>query len=104
MFITESTQIATSVFLSKLFCEATFSLAYFVGPEYFDPLFVPFSFSMCSFGARFITIAAPQVAEIKPRQVPIIVFLGISGIAALAAMFLVKPDKNEATNVEIKDE
>ena len=104
LFLTESGQIAITIFASKLFLEGAFSLVYFVGPEYFDPLFVPFSFSMCNFCARFLTLTAPQVAEIKPRQVPIISYLLASGLAAIAAMFLVKPDKKEPTEVDIQDE
>ena len=100
MFITNPAQIATSVLLAKYFIEVTFCLAYFVGPEYFDPLFVPFSFSMCSFWARFITMAAPQIAEIKPRQIPIIVFLIISGVASISAMLLTKPDKKDSPKTE----
>ena len=76
------------MFVARLFSEASLSLAYYVGPEFFEPLFVPFSFSMCNFSARFITIAAPQVAEIKPRQVSIIVFVCLCVIGSIAASFL----------------
>ena len=61
-----------------------------MGPEFFEPLFVPFSFSISCFSARFITIVAPQVAEMKPRQVSIIVFIILCGIGSISALFLSK--------------
>ena len=39
-----------------------------------------------------ITIAAPQIAEVKPRQVPVIIFMVFSGVSTLAALFLRKSE------------
>lgn len=85
-------EIATAicVFGAKFFVEAAFMLAYYVNSEIFPPLFVPFSFSVCIFCAKAFTIAAPQIAEIKPRQIPVIIFLVMSGVATLAALILRK--------------
>ena len=94
LFPLNSIQIVISVFLSKFFCEGTFWLAYFMNPELFDPLFVPFSISACSLCARIITLAAPQFAEVQPRQVPIIAYLLTWSISTFAAMFLKKQRKN----------
>ena len=66
---------------------------FFINPETFPPLLVPLSMSICGFSARFVTIAAPQIAELKPKQVPIIVFLITSGISSACALFLRKPHK-----------
>ena len=45
-------------------------------------------------------MAAPQVAEIKPRQVPLVVFLIVSGVASVSAMLLTKPDKYESLRTD----
>ena len=82
--------IMVSVFSSKFFVEGAFWLAYYVNPEVFPPLFVPFSFSVWGLLARIVTIAAPQIAEVKPRQVPVIIFMVFSGVSTLAALFLRK--------------
>lgn len=74
LFVTTPIIIAICVFSSKFFVEGSFMLIYYVNSEVFPPLFVPFAFSISGFGSRVVTIAAPQVAEIRPRQVPIIIF------------------------------
>jgi len=78
-------------------------IVYYVNSEIFPPLFVPFSFSVCGLVSRAATVAAPQVAEIKPRQVPVIVFLVLSGVAMLSALLLRKSKKEEEiTEIERK--
>ena len=83
--------IATSVFLSMFFLEGAFWLIFYINPEMFPPLFVPFSFSISGVVGRVVTIAAPQIAEIKPKQVPIIIFLIICGLSTISTLFLRKP-------------
>ena len=56
-------------------------LAFNVNTEIFPPLFVPFAFSVTTFVSKAATIGAPQVAELTPRQIPIIVLIALSGVA-----------------------
>ena len=87
---------------SKFFVEASFCLVFYVNPEVFPPLFVPFSFSICGFAARVVTIAAPQVAEIKPKQIPIIIFLVLASISTASAIFLRKSKERTSTKDQIE--
>ena len=91
IFKLETIQIAVSVFLAKFFIWGTFMLSYFSAPEMFDPLFVAFAFSLCNIGSRVMSVMAPQIVEIRPRQVPIFVFLFFAGIAFISLIFLKKP-------------
>ena len=50
-----------------------------------------------------MTIAAPEVAELKPRQIPVLVFLVATGLTTMAALLLRKP-KILKTPAEIKDQ
>ena len=94
--------IAASVFSCKFFIEGAFLIVYYVNSEVFPPLFVPFSFAICGFVSRSFTIGAPQVAELKPRHVPVIVFLALSVVSMLAAFILRKP-KEKIRTKEIKE-
>ena len=49
-------------------------------------------------------MTAPQVAEVNPRQVPLIVFIAISVIATVSAMLLSKPDQNDGLEADNNDE
>lgn len=91
IFTNNTILIAVCVFSSKFFVEAAFMLAYFVNSEVFPPLFVPFSFSVCNLFSRIITIAAPQIAEIKPTNVPVMIFCAMSFVATAGALILRKP-------------
>jgi len=73
--------VAVSVFSCKFFIEGAFMMAYFVNAEVFPPLLVPFSFSIWGIMSKIATIGAPVAAEIKPRQVPIILLCVFSAIA-----------------------
>jgi len=88
LFVTNSIVIAICVFSGKFFIEGGFNIAYFVNPEIFHPLFVSFSFGLCNFVARIFTIFAPQVAEIQPRQTPIIILLVFTFVAGFFTLFL----------------
>lgn len=92
LFVSNEGVVAFSVFSSKFFVEGAFMLAFHVNAEIFPPLFVPFSFSACGLVSRIFTVGAPQIAEIKPRQVPIIIFCILSCVAAFSAMMLRKPE------------
>ncbi|CAI2364771.1 unnamed protein product [Moneuplotes crassus] len=96
IFITNSTAIAVCVFSGKFFIEGGFNIAYFVNPEIFHPLFVSFSFGLCNLVANIFTIFAPQVAEIKPRQTPVIVLLVLTVVTGLFTSFF--RSKKEAKN------
>ncbi|CAI2363436.1 unnamed protein product [Moneuplotes crassus] len=90
LFVNNSIVIAICVFSGKFFIEGGFTVAYFVNPEIFHPLFVPFSFGLCNFVARIFTIFAPQVAEIKPRQTPVIVLMVLAFLATFLTTFMRK--------------
>lgn len=80
---------------------------YYVNPEYFPPLFVPFSFLICGLTARIVTIASPQVAELQPKHVPMIFYLSLAAIATVASLFLNKPKdkaKSMSINMDSRDE
>jgi Na+/melibiose symporter-like transporter len=98
LFVSNSALIACWVFSAKFFVEAAFMLAYYVNSEVFPPLFVPFSFSVWGLVSRIVTIAAPQIAEVKPRQIPIIIFVVLSGAATAGALMLRKPPKKRKSS------
>ena len=51
-----------------------------------------------------VTIAAPQIAEVKPRQVPVIIFMAFSGISTVAALFLRKSEYTPVKQNEDKQD
>ena len=79
---------------------SAFWFVYNINSESFPPLFVPFSLSVCSFVSRVITIASPQVAEIEPEEIPVIIFIAISGLNTFAVLFLRKDNSKKAIRKE----
>ncbi|CAI2365422.1 unnamed protein product [Moneuplotes crassus] len=65
-----------------------YPLIYNLISEIFSPLFVPFTFSICNIASRGVTILAPQIAELKPREIPIITLIFSCCIAAFAMVNL----------------
>ena len=100
LFTKNSVFIAISLLSSKLFLTGAFWYVYYIAPESFPPLFVPFSFSAATLVGRIVTIAAPQVAEIEPEQTPMIVFLIVSGLSAITVLFLRKNKAEDPTITE----
>ena len=91
LFTEDRTYIAVWFFISRFFNEGAFVLVYYLNSEMFPPLFVPFSFSVCSFCSRLLTMAAPQIAEIKPVQVPILVYIFVWFLTCLLVLLIQKP-------------
>ncbi|CAI2360036.1 unnamed protein product [Moneuplotes crassus] len=86
LFTTNPGVIVTAVFFGKFFISGAFIIAYFINTEMFCALFIPFSFAVCNFCSRLFTMMAPQVAEMKPRQISIIVFMALLVVASLCAL------------------
>ena len=89
---------------AKFFLEGSFLLVYNINPESFPPLFVPFSLSACSLVARSVSIAAPQVAEVKPKQTPMIIFMVVSALSIVVILFLRKNKPVKFSIIEQSDE
>ncbi|CAI2363843.1 unnamed protein product [Moneuplotes crassus] len=88
LFTTNPILIAVCVFGGRFSIQGGITIAYFLNPETFPPLFVPFSFSVTNLICRVINIFAPQIAEIKPRQTPIIILMCMTGLAVIFALIL----------------
>ncbi|CAI2361450.1 unnamed protein product [Moneuplotes crassus] len=86
LFSQDPVIIAVSVFMSRLFLEGAYLIVYYVNPEIFPSLFVPFSFSVSGFISRFVTIGAPQLAEVRPRQLPVVIFIILCGVGIFASV------------------
>ncbi|CAI2362935.1 unnamed protein product [Moneuplotes crassus] len=88
LFVNNTILIAVCVFMGKFFLQGAFNVVYFASPEVFPPLFVSFSFMVSGIISRMFTIFAPQVAEVKPRQVPIIILLVLCFIGSFVPILL----------------
>ena len=85
--------IVFSVFCCKFSTEGAFLVAYNSNTELFPTLFVPFAFLSSGIISRLVTILASQVAEVKPEQVPIMIYMVCWLIAMFAALLIRKPQK-----------
>lgn len=98
LFLSDGIVIAVCVFVGKFFISGAFAIAYYIGPEIFPALFVPLSFSISNFISRIFTISAPQVAEIRPRQTPIIFLIVLTLIAGFFAFLIKNPHQKSKSS------
>jgi len=77
----------TLVLFTKFGISAAFTINYLCMLDLFPVLFASSAFGFCNFLSRFLTIFAPQVAEVQ-SLLPMIIFASLSGIAMISVGFL----------------
>ena len=80
--------------LGKGGISASFVIVYVATVELFPVLFAATAMGICNFFARFLTIFAPDVAEMSP-PIPMTIFSILSSIGIVLAFFIVVPKKKE---------
>lgn len=73
---------------------ANFTIVYIASAEVFPTLFTATALGICNFFARFLTILAPDVAELDP-PIPMAVFCSLCIGGIVLAMFIVDKKKIE---------
>jgi hypothetical protein len=88
--------IPVFVLFSKAGVTATFNLCYLANAQIFPAIFAGTAFGICNIGAKFTTILAPLMAEVKP-PVPMILFCFTATVAG-SLSFFIKKDPEDALN------
>jgi len=81
--------IPVFVLFSKAGVTATFNLSYLANSQIFPAIFAGTAFGICNIGAKFTTILAPLMAEVKP-PVPMILFCLSAAVAGSLSFFIKK--------------
>ena len=93
-----SSQLLLALYIlgSKYGVAQTFNAAY-VGNQYLFTLHqVSSTFAIGNFFARFTTIFAPYIAELKPETISQWVFVGVTAAAFLSSLFIVDTGRGRA--------
>jgi hypothetical protein len=80
---------AIFILILKFFVCLGFGTIYVVHLDLFDSTFLGTSYGICNVASRLAVIAAPMVAEVADRRVPLIVLMVMNG-AALGVTYLLK--------------
>lgn len=94
IFFDQEWILAAWIFSSKFCVEAAFMLSFYVNSETFPPLFVSFSFSLCTLVAKSFAVLAPQVAEVK-KPIPLIIYWSFAGFGSLVTLLIRKNSTQE---------
>jgi hypothetical protein len=80
---------AVFILVLKTFVCLGFGTIYVVHLDLFDSTFLGTSYGICNVASRLAVIAAPMVAEVPDRRVPMMVLLTMNALA-LGVTFLLK--------------
>ena len=86
--------IPVFITLAKGGIAANFTIVYIASAEVFPTLFTATALGICNFFARFLTILAPDVAELDP-PIPMAVFCSLCIGGIVLAIFIVDKKKIE---------
>jgi MFS transporter, OCT family, solute carrier family 22 (organic cation transporter), member 4/5 len=78
----------TLVVITKFGLSAMFSIVYIANANYFPTLFSTTAMGLSNFVARMACIAAPQVAELENKKLPIMILTCSSIVGALTILML----------------
>ena len=80
------------VTLAKFGISGGFVIVYVATVDLFPTLFVATAIGICNFFSRFLTILAPQVAELDP-PIPMSIFIALSALGLILSFFIIEKKK-----------
>jgi hypothetical protein len=81
---------AVLILLFKLFVCLSFGMVYVIHLDLFDSSFLSTSYGFTNVVSRLSVVAAPMVAELPDRRLPMLILLALNISACLATWFLRK--------------
>ena len=84
---------------SKFGVAIVFNLAYLANYNLFPVIILTTTYGICNVFARFLTIVAPYIAELKPESISQIVFCVVIAMSFIASMFIIDPRKGSKEKV-----
>jgi hypothetical protein len=79
--------IPVMILFTRFGVSATFNISYLANAQLFPPIFAGTAIGICSMFAKFSTIIAPILAEVK-APIPMIVFACFTGGVALLSLLI----------------